>query len=145
MPGLCMCAACLGGEQAGLAADCNRGIARTQTHEDVVMLNSDARAHRGWLEALRREAVEVIEDHTVTAADSRILRHVHDAESAARRCHVARVQPVASSARSSAPGRADRTSQVLRRRAPTARRRGRAYEPAWFDHRYRERHADLNS
>jgi GT2 family glycosyltransferase len=42
-----------GGAQAGFAANCNRGIALLDPGEDLVLLNSDVIAHRGWLEPLQ--------------------------------------------------------------------------------------------
>jgi GT2 family glycosyltransferase len=48
-----------GDEQAGFAANCNRGIARASPAEDLVLLNSDVIAHNGWLEALQFGAYQV--------------------------------------------------------------------------------------
>ncbi|MEA2125145.1 MAG: hypothetical protein QOI80_1927, partial [Solirubrobacteraceae bacterium] len=44
------------GENAGFAANCNRGIRLTRPEEDVVLLNSDVVALRGWLEVLQHAA-----------------------------------------------------------------------------------------
>jgi GT2 family glycosyltransferase/glycosyltransferase involved in cell wall biosynthesis len=47
-----------GGMQAGFAANCNRGIARLSDGEDLVLLNSDIIAQRGWLQALQHGAYQ---------------------------------------------------------------------------------------
>jgi GT2 family glycosyltransferase/glycosyltransferase involved in cell wall biosynthesis len=44
------------GENAGFAANCNRGIRAARPDEDVVLLNSDVVALRGWLEVLQHAA-----------------------------------------------------------------------------------------
>jgi GT2 family glycosyltransferase/glycosyltransferase involved in cell wall biosynthesis len=44
------------GENRGFAANCNRGIRVARPDEDVVLLNSDVIAHRGWLEVLQHGA-----------------------------------------------------------------------------------------
>src|SRR4051794_36773424 len=44
------------GANAGFAANCNRGLRATRPEEDVVLLNSDVTAHRGWLEVLQHAA-----------------------------------------------------------------------------------------
>ncbi len=41
------------GENAGFAANCNRGLRLRRPKEDVVLLNSDVIARRGWLEVLQ--------------------------------------------------------------------------------------------
>jgi GT2 family glycosyltransferase/glycosyltransferase involved in cell wall biosynthesis len=46
------------GDNAGFAANCNRGIQATRPDEDVVLLNSDVIALRGWLEVLQHAAYE---------------------------------------------------------------------------------------
>ncbi len=46
------------GENGGFAANCNRGLRETRPDEDVVLLNSDVVAHRGWLEVLQHAAYE---------------------------------------------------------------------------------------
>ena len=45
-----------GDTQAGFAANCNRGIARLAADEDLVLLNSDVIADKGWLETLQHGA-----------------------------------------------------------------------------------------
>ena len=54
------------GDNAGFAANCNRGIRVTRPDEDVVLLNSDVVALRGWLEVLQHAAYE--HDGAITAA-----------------------------------------------------------------------------
>src|SRR3954447_224157 len=44
------------GVNAGFAANCNRGLRAARPDEDVVLLNSDVTAHRGWLEVLQHAA-----------------------------------------------------------------------------------------
>jgi GT2 family glycosyltransferase/glycosyltransferase involved in cell wall biosynthesis len=57
------------GENRGFAANCNRGIRASRPDEDVVLLNSDVVAHRGWLEVLQHAAhVAGGEDVGVTGA-----------------------------------------------------------------------------
>jgi glycosyltransferase involved in cell wall biosynthesis len=46
------------GENRGFAANCNRGIREARPDEDVVLVNSDVIAHRGWLEVLQHAAYE---------------------------------------------------------------------------------------
>ncbi len=46
------------GENAGFAANCNRGLRVTRPDEDVVLLNSDVIAFGGWLEVLQHAAYE---------------------------------------------------------------------------------------
>ncbi|WP_051470955.1 glycosyltransferase [Patulibacter minatonensis] len=46
----------LGAEQAGFAANCNRGLRTVRRDEDAVLLNSDVVAQRGWLAALQYAA-----------------------------------------------------------------------------------------
>ncbi|MEJ7893761.1 MAG: glycosyltransferase [Solirubrobacteraceae bacterium] len=48
--------AVVAGENAGFAANCNRGLRVTRADEDVVLLNSDVIAQRGWLEVLQHAA-----------------------------------------------------------------------------------------
>src|SRR5207248_8511432 len=45
-----------GAENAGFAADVNRGIAAADPGADVVVLNSDVIPRRGWLACLQYEA-----------------------------------------------------------------------------------------
>lgn len=45
-----------GGEQAGFAANCNRGLRQVRPGEDAVLLNSDVIADPGWLEVLQHAA-----------------------------------------------------------------------------------------
>ncbi|MCK9247482.1 MAG: glycosyltransferase [Solirubrobacteraceae bacterium] len=47
----------LGDEQRGFAANCNRGLRASGPDEDVVLLNSDVVARRGWLAALQYAAI----------------------------------------------------------------------------------------
>ena len=44
------------GENAGFAANTNRGLRVTRRDEDVVLMNSDVIARRGWLEVLQHAA-----------------------------------------------------------------------------------------
>jgi GT2 family glycosyltransferase/glycosyltransferase involved in cell wall biosynthesis len=44
------------GENAGFAANCNRGLRATDPREDAVLINSDVVAHRGWLAVLQHAA-----------------------------------------------------------------------------------------
>ena len=44
------------GENRGFAANCNRGIRLARADEDVVLINSDVIARRGWLEVLQHGA-----------------------------------------------------------------------------------------
>jgi GT2 family glycosyltransferase/glycosyltransferase involved in cell wall biosynthesis len=46
------------GENAGFAANANRGLRLVRADEDAVLLNSDVIAHRGWLEVLQHAAYE---------------------------------------------------------------------------------------
>jgi GT2 family glycosyltransferase len=70
-----------GAEQAGFAANCNRGIALLDPGEDLMLLNSDVIAHKGWLEALQFGAYQaddigivgpklLYEDGTIQSAGS---------------------------------------------------------------------------
>jgi GT2 family glycosyltransferase len=45
-----------GAEQAGFAANCNRGLTLVRANEDAVLLNSDVVAEPGWLEVLQHAA-----------------------------------------------------------------------------------------
>jgi GT2 family glycosyltransferase/glycosyltransferase involved in cell wall biosynthesis len=54
------------GENAGFAANCNRGIRAARPDEDVVLLNSDVIALRGWLAVLQHAAYE--HDGDITTA-----------------------------------------------------------------------------
>ncbi|MGE4425297.1 MAG: glycosyltransferase [Solirubrobacteraceae bacterium] len=47
----------LGEQQRGFAANCNRGLRASRPDEDVVLLNSDVVARRGWLAALQYAAI----------------------------------------------------------------------------------------
>ena len=44
------------GDNAGFAANCNRGLRLVRPDEDAVLLNSDVIAQRGWLEVLQHAA-----------------------------------------------------------------------------------------
>jgi GT2 family glycosyltransferase/glycosyltransferase involved in cell wall biosynthesis len=70
-----------GGSQAGFAANCNRGIAHMSPGEDLVLLNSDVIAEKGWLETLQHGAYQgedvgivgpklLYEDGTIQSAGS---------------------------------------------------------------------------
>ena len=48
----------LGESQQGFAANANRGLRATAPDEDVVLLNSDVIAHKGWLEGLQYAAYD---------------------------------------------------------------------------------------
>jgi GT2 family glycosyltransferase/glycosyltransferase involved in cell wall biosynthesis len=50
--------AVVAGDNAGFAANCNRGIRAARADEDVVLLNSDVIALGGWLEVLQHAAYE---------------------------------------------------------------------------------------
>jgi GT2 family glycosyltransferase/glycosyltransferase involved in cell wall biosynthesis len=59
-----------GAEQAGFAANANRGLRAVRADEDAVLLNSDVIAHQGWLERLQYGAYR---EHGVGIAGPKLL------------------------------------------------------------------------